>query len=151
MRKRKYTLKEQRLLNDYLYEKYRNYPQWKRVRVGPVVKKEEEKLYKVLRRWVDAIVFTGKKIILIEVKWSPKPEGVGELLLYRSLFPLTPEFQMYKDYPIECEFVTTRYDRAIEDLCKKNNIKFIVYTPEWVKVLWAEEFGKPSTVRRAGK
>jgi len=146
--KRKYTLKEQRLLNEFLYNFYKNCPQWKRVRLGPAVLKGEEKLYQVLRRWADAVVFDGKQIIIIEVKWHPKPEGVGELLLYRSLFPQTPEFQMFKDYPIRAVYVTTRYDKAIEDLCKKNKIEFVVYAPEWVKTMLAEEVSKPSTVRR---
>ena len=133
-----YKRPESRLIYEYMINRYSRFPQWRRVRVGPIPGKEPKELYGVLRRWVDGIVFTGSKIILIEAKMKPDPAAIGQLLFYKKMFPLTPEFEMYKDYPIEMEFVTTREDPMVKAQCKDNGIRYVVYRPKWVEE-WEKE------------
>lgn len=136
--KRKYTPVENRLLYEWCIKNYPKALQWRRVRVGPIPKSPEEKLYGVLRRWVDAVIFTGKKVILVEAKIRPHPDAIGQLLLYNELFPKTPEFSQLKDYPRELVFLTTKEDNAVRNLCRQHNIKFVVYRPKWIEEYWKE-------------
>ena len=138
---RKYERREFRLLMEWVKKNYPDKPQWFRVRLGPAVFQGEEKLYQMLRRWADAVVFTGEKILIIEAKMRPMPEGIAELELYRDLFPQTPEFKMFWKYPVELIYLTTWLDKAIKELCDKKKIKYVVFRPPWAEEYIRQRWG----------
>jgi len=138
MAKRVYNPREWKLVYEYLITKYPNKLQWRRVRVGPLLK--NEKLYGVLRRWVDAIVYDHEEdlIIIIEAKMKPEPGALSQLELYRKLFPQTPEFELYKDKPIKLVFLTTMLDKELKALAKEKGIDYVVFKPKWVEEYFKE-------------
>jgi len=129
---------EAKLVNDYLWAKYRDFPQWKRVRLGPLPNVELARFYKVALRWADAIVATDEEIVLIEGKMKPTPSAVGQLEMYADLFRRTPEFGKYKDMRIKLVLLTTRDDEELKKFCSRKSIDYIVFTPAWVADWWRQ-------------
>jgi len=128
---RKYFPKESRLVYEWLQKNYPRCLQWRRVRLGPIPKGDI--FYQVVRRWADAVVFCGDKVIIVEAKIKADAGALGQLELYRELFPKTPEFSQLKDYPIELVFLTAFRDPQLEKLAKKKGIRYVVYCPKWLK------------------
>ena len=138
---RPYEMRETRLLKEWIHKNYPDKPQWYRVRLGPAVFEGEEKLYQMLRRWADAVVFTGKEVLIIEAKMRPDPAGIAQLELYRKLFPETPEFKMFWKYPVKLVFLTTWLDKAVKALCDEKKIEYVVYCPDWAKEYIRQRWG----------
>lgn len=90
-------------------------------------------LYKVAQRWVDAVFLENGSVYLVEAKISPDASAIGQLQLYRDLFPGTPEFSAYRDLPLKLVFLTTSNDEAIRRLCDAHEIEYVIYSPEWLK------------------
>lgn len=133
---------ERTFVNLFLKETFPTCMTWKRVRLGYARDTDEEKYYKVLRRWADAIVYDGKDVYIIEAKVRPNPEGVAQLELYGQLFPKTPEFSALKDKPIKLIYLTGMTDNEIKELCESKGISYIVYQPEPIQEYWLKKYGQ---------
>jgi len=120
-------LKESELLAAYLWDKYRTRPQWKNVRLGPLPSAEMARMYMVALRYADAIVDAEGKIIIIEASLLADPGKVGQLENYIKLFPSTPEFSQYKDWPIEAQLLSARMSLDTMELASAKGYKFIVF------------------------
>ena len=136
--KRKYSWKERKLTTDYLWEFYRGFPPWRNIRLGVAKDAETANLYKVSMRRADAIIFTGDELILIEAKMGNDLRGLTQLEEYAKLIPKTPEFDMYKYYPIRQVFLTSREYKDMRRLCEEKGYIYVVYQPPWVKEYWRE-------------
>lgn len=123
---------EARLVNEYLWEHYKDKPQWKRVRLGQVNDKEQAALYSVTLRWVDAVVLDGEQLILIEAKVKPDLGAMGQLEEYSKLIRLTPEFSQYSSFPHKLIIVTTRADLNMMKSSVERGIEYVIYAPDWV-------------------
>ena len=125
-------MKETDMLNAWLWEKHRTELQWTRKRVGVLPTKELAKMYSVLLRWVDAIVIHDGYVLIIEAKIRPMPGAIGQLELYEMLFPETPEFQAYKDWPIKLILLCAMPDLSMIQLCSQKGITYEIFTEEQV-------------------
>ena len=125
-------MKETDMLNAWLWEKHRTELQWTRKRVGVLPTKELAKMYSVLLRWVDAIVIHDGYVLIIEAKIRPMPGAIGQLELYEMLFPETPEFQAYKDWPIKLILLCAMPDLSMVQLCSQKGIEYEIFTEEQV-------------------
>jgi len=83
------------------------------------------------RYWIDAVVILRDRMVLIEGKLRNPQDGIGQLLLYRSLLPETPELKPYRGLPIEARIVVPREDPRIIAFAHANNIVVDIYRPEW--------------------
>jgi len=92
--------KESVLLTRWLAEFHRTSIQWKRVRLGIPANPAEAKLYSVLMRWADAI-----------------------------LFYVTPEFVQYANWPVKLILLSPVMDLGIAQICTKKGITYEVYKP----------------------
>jgi hypothetical protein len=103
---------------------------------------------------VDALIFKGRKLILVEGKvWNPF-NGLGTLRNYRDLVPYTPELRLYADRPVICFLVTPWPLYWKEALAAAADIRIEYYLPEWL-VPYKEEYnnrytaqGRQETARR---
>ncbi len=129
--RKKFLPRESRLVAEWLERTHPNALQWKRVRLGPIAPGKDPKYYGILRRYCDIIVKVGTSIMLIEAKMRPNPTAVGQLLLYRDLFPQTPEFTEYHELPIHLVFLTTVEDPVVKAMCGELDISYAVYGPPW--------------------
>ena len=132
---------EARFVSHYIAENFPRCLTWKRVRLGPARFTEEEKLYQILRRWADAVVFDGAKVYIIEAKIRPKPEGVAQLELYTRLFPQTPEFYQLRDMPVVGIYLTALTDKGIKELCEEKGFRYVVYQPDFIKEYFLKKYG----------
>ena len=121
--------KESVLLVKWLAKFHRTKPQWRRVRLGEVATKEEAKYYKVILRWCDAIFLDAGFVNIVEAKLRPSLGVIGQLEGYQKLFSVTPEFSMYKDWPIKMILLSPYLDLNIAELCKDKGIIYEVWEP----------------------
>lgn len=132
---------ETRLLNEYLWKNYRTNLQWKNVPLGQLPTQEKARMYQVLLRRADAVVIQDDSLIIIETKMYPDLSGLGELIEYRELIKKTPRFEKYRFSPIKLIFVTTSLDYNMKQTMAKNNIEYVVYSPQWAKDYNAQRKG----------
>jgi len=125
-------MKETDMLNAWLWAKHRFDIQWRRVRLGVLPTKELAKMYMTLLRWCDAIVISDGIVYIVEAKIRPEPGAIGQLELYKELFPNTPEFEQYKGWPVYLVLLSSMVDLNIAELCSKKGIIFEVFTEEQV-------------------
>ena len=141
MRRKNEPFGETKLVNEFLWKYYREFPQWKRVRVGTVPNFEMAKLYKVALRFCDAVVITDDEVIIIEGKMAPKADAIGQLEFYKELFRRTPEFSKYAEMPIHLIFLTTKHDFDLEKFAKSKGVDYVVFAPPWVADYWLKRVG----------
>lgn len=122
---------EKRLVNEYLWETYREKPQWKNVRLGQVPNKAMAKLWKVQLSYADAIVLDNNIVTIIEGKMAPRPGAVGQLEYYKELFGKTPEFEQYKDNPIRLVLLSAKEDYNTRAFCDQRGVDFVLFRTDW--------------------
>ncbi len=86
----------------------------------------------VFRRWADAIVLEPGLVHIYEAKIRLSPGALEQLRLYDRLFPLTPEYEAYKDLPRELHLVYAIEDPAIVALAREYGIKAHLFRPAWI-------------------
>lgn len=127
------------MLNAWLWDKHRQDLQWRRVRIGPIPSKQMAREYMVLLRWVDAIVVKEGIVYLIEAKIRPEPGAIGQLELYKELFPQTLEFSAYENYPVQMILLSSIPDLSIAELCSKKGIAFELFSEDDVNRVRREQ------------
>lgn len=132
--------RERRLINEYLMTFRPSDVRWVNVRLGPVANPEEARMYSVLQRWIDCILYDGTTITLLEAKIRPDFGVVGQIEAYDSLFSQTPEFQHYWEKPRKLAVLSAYNDVNVRTTCEEKGIEFILFTPEWVKPYLAERY-----------
>lgn len=58
-----------------------------------------------MRPEVDALVFDGKTLILVEAKIARWVDGLAKLPLYKAMLPDTPELEQYRSWPVKMRLV----------------------------------------------
>ncbi len=121
--------KESTLLINYLWENWRDYLQWRRVRLGILPSHELAKMYMVTLRWADAIVWdhVNDELVLIEAKLRTDSGAVGQLKLYKELLKRTPEFSQYAGKRIRLVFLCPTLDMNLAQLCSKEGIDYVIW------------------------
>lgn len=127
--------RERRLVNEWLRVAHREHIQKTRVRVGPAIDHPEAKALVVLMRWVDALVYDGNNVILVEAKLRPDAGAIGQLEHYRDLFIQTPDYKLWWDLPVKLVLLSALRSRDIEEICAKKGIEFVLFRPAWVDEL----------------
>jgi hypothetical protein len=124
---------EKRLVAEYVGMTYGKSLQWRNVRLGEIVNQEAGKMYAFLRRWADAVVITTKEVIVIEGKIKPNPGVISQLQLYLSIFPRTPEYHNYRNWPIRGEIVCALRDTDVERMAREAGLDYVIYEPSFMK------------------
>lgn len=131
-------MKETDMLNAWLWKNHRTSTQWRRVRLGVLPTKEMARMYAVLLRWADAIVLEKGQVKIIEAKLRPDPGAVGQLELYKQLFPHTPEFSEFKNWPLVLVLLTATLDLNMVEMCSKKGIQYEVFSQDDVNKVRAQ-------------
>jgi hypothetical protein len=106
--------------------------QWKRVRLGPIPDKDLGALMKITLRWVDAVVFDGNTVYLIEAKLKSDLGAISQLKEYRMLFRDTPEFSILRDKPVEMILLIPFEWVDLIDAAKREGIRVEIFKPAWL-------------------
>jgi len=139
--KRTWQPREMLMVQEWLVRTHPEDMKWTRVRVGqlapemltPVGSEEEERAATGWRRWVDAIVITKEKVIMIEAAIRPNPGKISQLELYDELFEMTPEFKKYWGWKRELMILYAIEDPATVYLARKKGILCVRYVPDWLE------------------
>ena len=94
---------------------------------------EQRFVKKPLRPIADAVVILPGEVHLIEAKVRNDRGKIEQLLLYRYMFPRTPEFRQYKDYRVRTILLTPREQGSFIEFLKKYDIEVVVYNPPWIQ------------------
>jgi hypothetical protein len=141
MSPKEYKQREKRYVPEYVNEKYPDrIAVFYNMAVGPppedLWKSHPEIPFKHFRRWrfwIDAVVILKNAMVLIEGKIRKPAEGIGQVLLYRSLLPQTPELEPYKHLPVRMVIVTPRPDPRIIEFANTYGLTIDIYTKPWVQ------------------
>lgn len=123
--------REAKFLNEWLMLKFPTALTWKRVRLGPLPDKKMGSLLKITLRWVDAVVYDGEKVYLIESTLKSDIGHISRLIEYARLFPETPEFTLLRDKPIE-KILLIPYEWAdLIAAAQREGIRVEIFKPAW--------------------
>lgn len=120
---------ERNLSWEWANQYYLNYPKWFRQGVGNYPEAGKSLTYSKLRQYADIIIRLPDSIIIAECKMNPKPSIVSQLENYIMKFPLTPEFQKYKDAPVKGVIVSAMDVQDVHDMCDRYKIQYVVFKP----------------------
>jgi len=124
--------KEARFLNEWLMLKFPTALTWKRVRLGPLPDKSLGQLLKITLRWVDAVVYDGEKVYLIEAKLRSDLGAIAQLKEYARLFRDTPEFTLLRDKPIELILLIPYEWHDLIAAAHREGVRVEIYKPAWL-------------------
>ena len=82
---------------------------------------------------VDVLVILPRYLLLIEAKVRTIMYGLGQLPLYKSLVPITPELREYKDYEVLMELVVGWTNSNLERMASENGVKVKLFRPDWLQ------------------
>ena len=98
----------------------------------------QARMYQVLMRWADAILWTGEEIIIIEAKVRPNAGAIGQLEHYIELFKKTPEFRRYWERPIKGVLLVGLPDVDLAGHAASKGLEFVVFRKPWIEEYLAE-------------
>lgn len=128
-----YKTPERRMLHEYCMTHLGSRPRWIQPRIGPYPKGKPSNMYGVLRFYCDVISMNDVEVEIFEFKITARPEGVGELLLYKMLFSQTPEFTRWQKLPVKLAYIVGRDNEHVRKLCHELGIRYFIFCPEWLK------------------
>jgi len=130
--------KKRKIEHRYVYEWLMTFHptalQWRRVRLGPLPFKELYPLAKITLRWVDAIYIENNVVHIVEAKLRPDLGAISQLKHYARLFPETPEFQQFKDWPIKKILLIPYPWKDLVEAARMEGIEVVVWRPAWLKL-----------------
>jgi len=121
--------REKILLEHFLRKFYPFCLRWKNVRLGKLPDAPFPKMYRVIQRYADAIVYDGRDVIIIEAKMKADAGAISQLELYEKLFYETPEFNYLRSCKVRKVFLCAVDDPNLRSLCEDKGIAFVHYDP----------------------
>lgn len=156
---RDYTIREMRLVGEWLSREYGGQSFAMRVRLGTahpelladVADESERKMLEgAFRRYVDGLVTLKDRVVLVEAKIVLSAGAISQLELYDMLFPSTPEYRPWASLPRELVLLYAVEDPAVVALARSKGIRCVLFRPAWVndylKELRPSERNSPKSV-----
>ena len=140
--RKKRTNWERLLAYEYCDTFFRDCPKWVRIEVGPIPKEGHGMMYARTRRWADAVIIDGGRALILETKMKADPRAIGQLQIYRNLFPETPGFSRFKELPITLRLVAALGDEHTRLLAEEQEIEYEEWRPSNFEKWYAEVVAK---------
>lgn len=93
---------------------------------------EERAMVGAWRRWADAVILENHQVTIVEAAIRPQPGKIGQLELYKQLFPMTPELAPWKGLPVQLLLLYAIEDPATNLLARQKGILCVEYKPDWL-------------------
>jgi hypothetical protein len=131
---------ETRLLHEWLANRYPDRRVVTNVRVGAVpAELQDESLSEAQlsalggwRLWADAVVWDPPQIIIVEAMVIPRLGKISQLAGYLKLWPQTPEYADYRDWPAQGILLMAVDSPVVRAVARDAGLLSVVYTPPWV-------------------
>ena len=102
-------------------------PRWYNMRMGKLPDVDMARAFMVIQGYADLVFIVEDVVFIVEFKIRNFRSAVGQLLSYKQEFPSTPEFEPWKNLPIQMRLVASKKDEVIEKLAAANDILFEVF------------------------
>ena len=89
-------------------------------------------LFRPTRPRVDAVRWTPDAYYLIEAKVRDMKAGIGDLLYYRQVIPLTPDLPFYEGQPIKYRLVIPWALDWLMAIATQAGVEVVVYYVDWI-------------------
>lgn len=90
------------------------------------------RLYRSWRPRVDAIIWDDDGVVLLEGKIDTPRNAIGDLLFYRPLWGVTPEYRPFWSAPLRLVLLTPWAPDWLEVVAKAYDVEMEIYTPGWL-------------------
>lgn len=132
---------ESRMVSEYMLSQYAKFPFSLGVPLGSVPRELLEKegsqralgLMRPYRPEVDAVVYLPRYLVLIEAKVWNVLNGLAKLPFYKSLVPITPELQEYKNRDVLMHLVVGWSNPNLEYMARDAGVELHVFCPPWLQ------------------
>jgi hypothetical protein len=143
---RPWTGAETRLLSEWLASRYPDRQVATHVRVGRLpdtpdlagMSDAQLRFLGVSRRWVDAVIWLDREILLVEAGILADPGDVSKLELYLQLWPSTPEYAEFSGWPARGHLLYAVPDDALTGIAHRHGLTVEQFSPTWVSSYLAE-------------
>lgn len=145
---RPYTLREKRLVAEFLAAKYPHAVTIQEPRLGPPAPLApgvpatnfNNAIAGNARGYADALVIEPLTLTLVEGKIEPDVTSIAQLYLYSLLLPLTPELSQYKGRKVRTLAVWGMPQAVLSKVAEKFGVEVVVFTPPWVRADLQEKY-----------
>jgi hypothetical protein len=93
---------------------------------------EAASVYRPYRPRADAIAWSAGHYILLEFKIVNPAIGIGQLLMYQFLIPVTNDLPYYTGQPLEMRLVTPSAIDWVQTVCFQAGIRLIIEEQSWI-------------------
>ncbi len=132
--------RETRLLSEYLAERWAGVPLRMNVPLGPLPEGLTAAIGARAIGWarpfrpeVDAVVWPGGKMILVEAKILSVIDGIAKLPVYGGLVDSTPELLPYAALPRELVVVCPWDAEHVQKMAATVGVRVDVFRPAWIE------------------
>lgn len=140
MPRKDYEAHERRYVPEYVTLKYPDkVTVFYNASIGPppeeLWKAHPEIPFEYFRSWrfyADAVVVLKDRVVIVEGKIRKPADGLGQLLMYKALVPLTPELRPYAGLSLQLLLVMPRADPRIVGVAQTLGITVDVYNTPWL-------------------
>lgn len=141
MANRSYTLREKRLVAEFLAAKYPHAITIQEPRLGPPAPLAagipatnfNNAIAGNARGFADALIIEPQTLTLVEGKVEPDVTSIAQLYLYSLLLPLTPELSQYKGRKVRSLAVWGMPEPVLSKVAAKFGVEVVVFSPAWVQ------------------
>jgi len=105
---------------------------------------------------VDAVIWPGGKLVLVEAKILSVIDGIAKLPVYGGLVPSTPELLPYAGLPRELVVVCPWDSEHVRAMAKTVGVGVEVFRPAWIEeylesrmLYWTSEYRRTREAKRA--
>jgi len=89
-------------------------------------------LFRPTRPRVDAVRWEEGRYLLIEAKLRDIKSGIGDLLYYKSIIPVTPDLPYYDGQPVHCQLVIPWVIDWIKTVADAAKVELAVFCQDWI-------------------
>ena len=151
---RPYQQRERRLIKEFLAQHAPGITPIYNARIGPLPLGFAERInpdgsfmeISPSQRYADAALEFPDRVELWEGKVAMDGQAIGQLLVYRRAFALTPEFQRVSRLPVSLHIVAGYADPIAMEEAAAQGIEVKLYTPQWLRDMvasWAMKVSRP--------
>jgi hypothetical protein len=146
---RSWTPVEHRLASEFVTKVFPNDRYILRCRLGSIDEKWKasmdpdlaERIFKVTKKWADAVVLRPSEVIIIESKVFAKGVALYQLQEYARLFTITPDFQKHVGKSIRKLLQCAVLDPDVVRQAPIMGVEVWEYRPTWILPVLMQRYG----------
>lgn len=132
--------RERRFISEYMLDTWPAGGWQLNVELGPIPQEYVDRygfgkataLFRPTRPRVDAVAWTPDVYYIIEAKIRDIKTGIGDLMYYRNMIPLTLDLPFHDGQPIVCRLIVPWSIDWVTHAALMADVEIVVFKPEWI-------------------